>query len=123
VAMRPGKPLMAGRLGSAAMIGLPGNPVSSLVCGEVFLRPVLDAMLGLGAAPRARVADRLAAPIGANGPREHYMRARRTEDGLVVYDRQDSSLLTVLAGADALVVRPVRDPAQPAGATVATIPL
>ncbi|MEM6565792.1 MAG: molybdopterin molybdotransferase MoeA, partial [Pseudomonadota bacterium] len=123
VAMRPGKPLMAGRLGSASMIGLPGNPVSALVCGHIFVRPVLRAMLGLGQEPAPRKTAKLAAPLSSNGPREHYMRAYSTANGLVAFDRQDSSLLTVLAGADALIVRPPQDPAQPMGAEVQYVPL
>jgi len=123
VAMRPGKPLMAGRMGKSVMIGLPGNPVSSMVCGHIFVRPAIRAMLGLEAAPAPHMAGRLAVTLTANGPREHYMRARITEDGLAPFDRQDSALLTVLAGADALVIRPPHDPARAAGETVAYIPL
>ena len=123
VAMRPGKPLMAGRVGEAAMLGLPGNPVSSLVCGHVFLLPMLRAMLGLPAEPAARRKAPLAAPLGPNGPREHYMRARLSEDGVTAFDRQDSSLLGILAAADALIVRPPRDPAREAGEIVDILPL
>lgn len=123
VAMRPGKPLMAGRLGAAAMIGLPGNPVSAMVCGHVFVAPVIARMLGLTAAPAPRRTARLAAPLPANGPREHYMRARLTPEGLVAEDRQDSSLLSVLAHAEALLVRPINDPARQAGEDVAYLPL
>lgn len=118
VAMRPGKPLMAGRMGDAAMIGLPGNPVSALVCGHVFVRPALRVLLGLGAAPAPRHKGALAAPIGANGPREHYMRAKITPEGLSVFDRQDSALLSVLAEADALVIRPPHDGPRGAGEAV-----
>lgn len=123
VAMRPGKPLMAGRLKEVPMIGLPGNPVSALVCGTVFVQPVLRAMLGLGQMPVPRLTAPLAAPLGENGPREHYMRARLLSDGLVAHDRQDSALLTVLAGADALLIRPPHDPAQPVGAVAEYVPL
>ncbi len=118
IAMRPGKPLMAGRLGKAPMIGLPGNPVSSLVCGHIFLRPMLRAMQGLAAAPLPRRSARLAAPIGANGSREHYMRAILDGDRITVAERQDSSLLSVLSGANALVVRPPGAPAADVGETV-----
>lgn len=121
VAMRPGKPLMAGRLGSAAMVGLPGNPVSAMVCGTIFVTPMVTAMLGLGqnAAPRRLLP--LAEDIPANGPREHYMRAR-IEDGHVIAEtRQDSSLLSVLATADVLLVRPPHDPAHAAGTLVQVI--
>ncbi len=123
VAMRPGKPLMAGRMGKAALIGLPGNPVSALVCGEVFLKPVVDRMLGLPAGPAARTRARLAAALPANGPREHYMRARRGPEGVTAFDRQDSALLTVLAAADCLLVRPPRDPAREPGEMVEILPL
>ena len=123
VAMRPGKPLMAGRLGEMAMIGLPGNPVSAMVCGEVFLRPVVDLMLGLGAAPAVRTMRALAEDIPANGPREHYMRARLGAEGVTPAERQDSSLLSVLARADALLVRPPSDPARQKGEEVPCIEL
>ena len=109
VAMRPGKPLMAGRLAGSAMIGLPGNPVSSLVCGHVFVLPLVRAMLGFGRAPAQRQQAPLTCGLGANGPREHYMRARLSEGGIAPFDRQDSSLLTVLGDANALLVRPVDD--------------
>ncbi|KZY02169.1 MULTISPECIES: molybdopterin molybdotransferase MoeA [unclassified Sulfitobacter] len=123
VAMRPGKPLMAGRLGEMAMIGLPGNPVSAMVCGEVFLRPVVDLMLGLGAAPAVRTMRALAEDIPANGPREHYMRARLGAEGVTPAERQDSSLLSVLARADALLVRAPSDPARQKGEEVPCIEL
>ncbi|MEH6741202.1 MAG: gephyrin-like molybdotransferase Glp [Sulfitobacter sp.] len=121
VAMRPGKPLMAGRLGGAAMIGLPGNPVSAMVCGTIFVTPMVSAMLGLGqnAAPRRLVP--LAQDIPANGPREHYMRARIGDGQVIAETRQDSSLLSVLASADALLVRPPNDPAHTAGTLVQVI--
>ncbi|MBE0413293.1 gephyrin-like molybdotransferase Glp [Yoonia sp.] len=109
IAMRPGKPLMAGRMGDAMMIGLPGNPVSAMVCGHVFLVPVIRAMLGLGHAAPPRQLAPLAHDIGPNGPREHYMRARLTAGGVAVFDRQDSALLTVLADADCLAIRPISD--------------
>jgi len=123
VAMRPGKPLMAGRMGDAAMIGLPGNPVSAMVCGHVFVVPMVEAMLGLGTAPAPRRTAPLAAPLPANGPREHYMRARLGDDGIAAEDRQDSSLLSILAHADALLVRPPHDPAREAGEMVTFLPL
>lgn len=123
VAMRPGKPLMAGRIAGMAMIGLPGNPVSSMVCGELYIRPLLDCFLGLPAGPRRRIALPLAAPLGANSQREHYMRAI-IEDGTVrALERQDSSLLTVLAQANALIVRPPNDPSRAVGDTAEVIAL
>jgi molybdopterin molybdotransferase len=122
VAMRPGKPLMAGRLGAVPLIGLPGNPVSAMVCGLLFLRPAVDAMLGLPAGLPPVQRARLAGAIGGNGPREHYMRATVTAgDGgwqCDPFERQDSSLLSVLAAANALMVRPPHDPARQAGEMV-----
>ena len=123
VAMRPGKPLMAGRLDGAPIIGLPGNPVSSLVCGHVFLRPALRRLLGFpsGALPRERAP--LAAPVGPNGLREHYMRATRHPEGIRVAERQDSGLIGVLAAADVLVVRPPKDGPKDTGDLVDILPL
>ncbi|WP_299353244.1 gephyrin-like molybdotransferase Glp [uncultured Shimia sp.] len=116
ILMRPGKPLMAGRLASGAMMmGLPGNPVSAMVCGHVFVVPVLRAMLGLGASAAPTQNAPLAAPVGANGPRQHYMRARVENGQMTIFERQDSSLLTVLSEANALAVRPPNDAARAVG--------
>lgn len=123
IAMRPGKPLMAGRMGDAAMIGLPGNPVSAMVCGHVFLAPVIRAMLGLPARAAPRYQARLGADIAANGPREHYMRATLDGDAITAQPRQDSALLSVLAASNALLIRPVGDGPRRAGETVDYIPL
>jgi molybdopterin molybdotransferase len=120
VAMRPGKPLLAGRFpDGSVLLGLPGNPVSALVCAVVFGLPLLRAMLGLPKGPAPRLRAPLAAPLGPGGPREHYLRARREPDGSVrPFERQDSSLLSVLAEADCLVVQPIGAPALGAGESV-----
>ncbi|RFU14708.1 molybdopterin molybdenumtransferase MoeA [Rhodobacteraceae bacterium W635] len=122
VAIRPGKPLMAGRMGRAALLGLPGNPVSAMVCGQVFLVPMIRAMLGLGKAPAPREKAQLAIDLPANGPRDHYMRATLSEGGAlprVTPDpRQDSSLLSVLARAEALLIHPANAGPLAAGAPV-----
>jgi len=127
IAMRPGKPLMAGRLGDAVMLGLPGNPVSAIVCGHLFLLPLLRALQGLPDAAPQVLRARLARDIGPNGPRAHYMRATLTHgDGLPridPYAAQDSALLVPLAAAGALLVRPVGDGARAAGEVVDYIPL
>lgn len=123
IAMRPGKPLMAGRLGDTPMLGLPGNPVSSIVCGHLFLRPLLRAMLGLPKEALPVRTAQLAADLGKNGPRQHYMRASLENGELTAAKRQDSSLLTVLADANALIVRPPHDPEISAGTTVKFIEL
>jgi molybdopterin molybdotransferase len=123
VAMRPGKPLMAGRIGGSVMVGLPGNPVSSMVCGEIFIKPMIDAMLGLPKAARQTRGATLSVALGPNGPRAHYMRAVLSDNGQSVsaFERQDSSLLSILAEANALLVRPPDDPARQAGETVQVI--
>lgn len=123
VAMRPGKPLMAGQLEGSAILGLPGNPVSSIICGRIFMLPMMAAMQGLPAKAPERMTAILGAAICRNGPREHYMRARRTGDRVVVADCQDSGLLSVLADANALVVRPPNDPAKTAGDVVDVLDL
>jgi molybdopterin molybdotransferase len=123
VAMRPGKPLMAGRFGNAAMIGLPGNPVSAMVCGHIFVVPVIRHMLGLGAGPAPRLRAPLARDVPANGPREHYMRAQITEGGIAPDDRQDSALLSVLSASAALLVRAPDAPAAKAGEMADYLPL
>ncbi len=119
VAMQPGKPLMAGKLGDTPMVGLPGNPVSSIVCGHVFLRPMLDVMLGLPARPLQREIGVLGEDIEPNGMREQYLRAvgTLTEKGwqIVPFKRQDSSLLSVLSAANVLMVRRPDEPARQAG--------
>lgn len=127
LALRPGKPLMAGRLNGVPMLGLPGNPVSAIVCGHLFLLPMVRAMLGDPAPlPQPRKA-RLTTDLPPNGPRAHYMRARLTPtDGLpeiAPFDRQDSALLSILGQADALLIRPVEAPACRAGDTVDYLPL
>ncbi|MFN7224078.1 MAG: gephyrin-like molybdotransferase Glp [Paracoccaceae bacterium] len=129
VAMRPGKPLMAGRMGRAAMLGLPGNPVSSVVGAHLFLLPMIRALLGqpdgeLGPRPLSALLEQ---DVGPTGPRTHYMRAILTPgDTLPLispFDRQDSSLLSVLASADALLIRPIGDGPRRAGERVSYLAL
>ncbi len=118
--MRPGKPLLAGRFPDGRLLlGLPGNPVSAMVCGAVFLRPMVLAMQGLPPAPAPRERARLAVPLAPGGPREHYLRARRMPDGAVrPFPSQDSSLLSVLSESDCLLVQPPHSPALDVGAEV-----
>lgn len=115
IAMRPGKPLLAGRLGGAVLLGLPGNPVSAFVTATLFLRPLIAHLSGaIDPLPRRRFAP-LAHPMVTNGPREDYVRARLTSDGLDAYPVQDSGMLAALAGSDALIIRPVGAPAAVRG--------
>lgn len=123
VAMRPGKPLMAGRMADAAMVGLPGNPVSAMVCGHIFIIPMIHTMLNLANAIPATQTAPLSSPLTPNGPRQHYMRARLEQGQIIACDRQDSALLTVLADANALLVRPPHDPARAIGDHVSYLPL
>jgi len=123
IAMRPGKPLMAGRMNDAVMIGLPGNPVSAMVCGHVFLAPVINAMLGLGNHRTPIQTATLADELPKNGMREHYMRAVVLQGQIGVFDQQDSALLSVLSNANALLIRPINDEAQKVGASVSYLPI
>ncbi|MFN8925980.1 MAG: gephyrin-like molybdotransferase Glp [Rhodospirillales bacterium] len=123
VAMRPGKPLMFGRMAGGPVLGLPGNPVSCLVCAMRFLRPLIDALLGLDRDGDGEVRLPLAAPVPANDRRQDYLRARIVIDpsgatAVEPFSRQDSSMMARLAAADALVVRPPNAPAAPAGTPV-----
>lgn len=127
IALRPGKPLMFARNGRQRILGLPGNPVSSLVCARVFARPVLDAFLG-HATPQMQLSPaRLTAPLPANGPRKHFMRARATftngEREVTPVASQDSSLLATLFSADTLIVRACHAPAAAPGDSVLCLDL
>ena len=127
IAMRPGKPLMAGKAGKRLLIGLPGNPVSALVCAVVFLIPAVRALLGLNNLELPRFQAPLANTLNENGNREHYMRAKTNNINgslsVSVHKRQDSSLLSVLMEADSLVIRPAHEPARAAGKYVDYISL
>lgn len=127
IAMRPGKPLMAGMMRGAPMLGLPGNPVSAIVCAHLFVLPLVRAMLGDPAPVLPLRQARLGSDVDATGPRTHYMRASLTmsPDGPVVtpFTRQDSALLGVLAEADALLVRPLGDGPRRAGDLAEYLPL
>jgi len=122
VALRPGKPLMHGRLGATTVIGLPGNPVSSIVCGLLFVVPAIRALLG---DPRAGEDRSEPATLGqdmpANDGRQDYLRARldTAPDRLPIVhpeNRQDSSMLSVLGQAEALLIRAPHAPTAAAGA-------
>ncbi|KPA22348.1 Molybdopterin molybdenumtransferase [Shimia sp. SK013] len=124
IAMRPGKPLMAGTLTNGSMmIGLPGNPVSALVCGQVFVLPVIRAMLGLGRTASPQQTARLSHDLPSNGPRQHYMRASVENGNIRIFTNQDSSLLTILSTANALLVAPPHAEALPMGAKVQYLPI
>ncbi|WOH78494.1 molybdopterin molybdotransferase MoeA [Bradyrhizobium sp. BEA-2-5] len=111
IAIRPGKPMMHGRLGAMRVIGLPGNPVSSYVCAFLFMVPLIRALSGRSVIHHRRERAVLGRDLGANDQREDYLRARleAREDGTLIatpVTQQDSSLLGNLAAARALLVRP-----------------
>ena len=128
IAMRPGKPLMFGQLDGVPMLGLPGNPVSSMVCALLFLKPLIAALLGEEAQTNGLERARLSEALPANDRRQDYLRARLAQDAsgqLVVtaFRQQDSSMFATLAQAGCLIVRPpFAEPAQ-AGEIVEILPL
>ena len=128
IAMRPGKPLMFAAKERARVLGLPGNPVSTMVCALMFLKPALDRMLGQPGDLVATEPARLAVDLRANDTREDYVRSKLTrsaDGGLTVepHPVQDSSMLSVLAWSSGLLVRPAHDPAHKAGEVVQVIDL
>ncbi|WP_027518169.1 gephyrin-like molybdotransferase Glp [Bradyrhizobium sp. WSM1417] len=121
IAMRPGKPMMHGRLGAMGVIGLPGNPVSSYVCAFLFMVPLIRALSGRSVIHHRRERAVLGREIGANDQREDYLRAHLDErdDGtriVLPVDHQDSSLLANLAAAQVLLVRAPFAPKAETGA-------
>lgn len=120
IAMRPGKPMMAGRRGGTLVLGLPGNPVSAIVCAVLFLVPALRRLAGRAEVEPKTLPARLGRDMAQNDRREDYMRAALSfdSDGVAVataFRRQDSSMLRLLSDAECLLVRPARAPAAKAG--------
>ncbi|PLX39402.1 MAG: molybdopterin molybdenumtransferase MoeA [Hyphomicrobiales bacterium] len=120
IAMRPGKPLMFGNSGPMKVLGLPGNPVSSLVCSLLFLAPLIRSMLGVDKPFAHEETAVLGADVKENDLRQDYLRATLDVDanGRTVAtprELQDSSLLAMMAGAEALLIRPPHAPAAEAG--------
>lgn len=123
IRMRPGKPLMAGRLGGSLFLGLPGNPVSAFVTGTLFLLPLIR-HLGGAADPLPPVGEsRLASPLPATGDRDDYLRAWRSRDGAVSVTSQDSAATAAMAQADCLILRPAGSPPALPGDRVTVLPL
>lgn len=128
IAMRPGKPLMFGETGGVKLLGLPGNPVSALVCGLLFLTEAIAGLLGTPSSPLPRGEARLGTDLPENDRREDYLRAglARDDAGRLVatpFPRQDSSMLSTLADADCFIVRPPGAPAAAAGTAVPILDL
>ncbi len=123
IAMRPGKPLMFGNIGTTRVIGLPGNPVSTLVCAIVFIRPALRAMLGQQDSDNGEEIAIAGRDLAENDNREDYLRATLSRDGegrLVAtpFGKQDSSMQFLMQQAQCLVIRPVQAPALAKGSPV-----
>ena len=131
IAMRPGKPLIFGRLGTMLVLGLPGNPVSSIICARLFLVPLIQKMLGLPATSEHDGTQNavLGADLPANDLRQDYIRARLTRDPVsgqyvaTPFSVQDSSMLSVIAQAQVLIVRPPHEPASLKGSPCRILPL
>jgi molybdopterin molybdotransferase len=123
IAIRPGTPMLAGRLGDAIMLGLPGNPVSAFVTATLFLRPLIAAMAGAAdPLPRTLRAE-LAEPLPANDHRQDYLRATIVDGRVSAAITQDSSMLATLARATCLIVRPPHVPPAAIGDIVDILPL
>ncbi|MBB3964602.1 molybdopterin molybdotransferase MoeA [Rhizobium metallidurans] len=119
IAMRPGKPLMVGSFGDTHVLGLPGNPVSSLVCGLLFLEPLIRKLASLPPVKRAAMAE-AAVSMKANDQRQDYVRARavRSPSGdlrVEPFGKQDSSMMKIFAESDCLIIRPPHAPELAAG--------
>jgi molybdopterin molybdotransferase len=120
IAMRPGKPVMFGTLGALPVLGLPGNPVSALVTGTLFLKPAIERMLGMAATDSGTATAKLGTAMKANDHRQDYLRASltRDENGALVatpFPKQDSAMLSLIARADALIIRPPHAPEAKVG--------
>ncbi len=121
IAMRPGKPLMVGNLGAMQVLGLPGNPVSTLVCGLLFMEPLLSALAHQPQPNRATTALTTMA-LPANDQRQDHLRARLSRDSegqlwVESFGKQDSSMMKIFAHSDCLIVRRPHAPELPAGAS------
>jgi molybdopterin molybdotransferase len=121
VAMRPGKPLMAGKLGDAIVLGLPGNPVSAFVTATLFLLPVIRHLSGARHPLPRRIAATCTTPLPAVGPRTDFIRARWNDGGLAPLPSTDSGVLSSLAQADALIIRNAGSTPTDAGLSVVAI--
>ncbi len=126
IAMRPGKPLMFGRVGETPVLGLPGNPVSTIVCALIFLRPALARMQGLAATEERPETAFLGADLTENDRRQDYLRAKLSRDDAgrriaTAFEPQDSSMLSFLSRAQCLIVRRPLAPAAKTGDTVEII--
>ena len=128
IAMRPGKPLIFGSIGETPVLGLPGNPVSTIVCAIIFMLPAIERMLGISAVKQPRLTARLKTPLPENDQREDYLRATLEHDnngGLIAvpFAKQDSSMLSRMARANCLIIRAPHAPPSAAGDVIEYLPI
>lgn len=128
IAMRPGKPLMFATNDNQRVLGLPGNPVSSMICARIFLVPMIHRLLGSDEPDFEKLNAVLTMPIPANRDRQHYMRAIMSRDSygtlsVKPQDSQDSSLQAMLAGSNCLIIRPPNASTLTIGETVPVMPM
>ncbi len=128
IAMRPGKPLMFGQMAGQRVLGVPGNSVSALLCARLFLVPMIRALLGQIGGEVALLTGKLVCDLKANGPRQHYMRATLAAGAagqplVTPVKDQDSSLLSLFALADCLIIRPPHAAPAKTGDTVTLMAL
>ena len=123
IALRPGKPMMAGKLGDAIVLGLPGNPVSAFVTALLFVRPLVAHLAGAAdPLPRTHTAM-LGEPLARNGERTDYLRAEIRDGRVLASTLQDSAMLQTLARATCLIVREPHAPAAETGDSVEILDL
>ena len=121
--MRPGKPILAGKNKNTIFIGLPGNPVSALVCAHLFLKPLIGKMLGTVELNNIEKKAHLGNDLAANKRRKHFMRAFLKDGSLEIPSNQDSSLLSVLQKSNALAIRQPNERAAKKGDLISYVDL
>ncbi len=123
IALRPGKPMLAGRIGGAVILGLPGNPVSAFVTAHLFLRPLIAAIGGARDPFPKTITATLGAALPANDQRQDYLRAWWEDGRVIAASKQDSSMLKTLAESACLIIRPPFATADEPGDVVDILPL
>lgn len=123
IALRPGKPMLAGKIGEMLVLGLPGNPVSAFVTAAIFLKPLIAAISGARDPRPVAYPAILGAPLKENDRRQDYLRATTRDSRVYAAERQDSSLLATLADADCMIIRAPFAPAAAAGDSVEILPI
>ena len=119
--MRPGKPLIFGHIENSCFLGLPGNPVSALVCCQLFLKPMINKFMNLADNKEEFIESKILVDLNKNDEREEYLRAVY-KDGFVKPNKnQDSSSLNVLSQSNVFIVRKPFDPAKKRGDLVKII--